>query len=240
VLHSGEALGAATQLAVRLYQLTGKRGFLAAALNYIEWANHHVLKWDGTYGVGRPHADEPAMTHAGEGAMMGAMTLLCKLRAPLPSAVYEGLPPNRFGGHPSYELPPNPRSWRSWAEALATHTAYGVKAGHRVFDGYAPLNEGPQFDAIYLRDILGLYALDHRARWYRLAARTAQRILHNARSPNGRFTRAWNGTIHIKFATPGRLRTDAASVSVFAALAAAGKPPSRAVEALSPPLGALG
>ena len=77
----------------------------------------------------------------------------------------------------------------------------------------------------WLRDILGLFGLDHRARWYQLAADTAQRILHNARSPSGLFMRGWNGAVRIPGATPGRLRTDAASVSVFAALAAATKPP---------------
>jgi hypothetical protein len=103
---------------------------------------------------------------------------------------------------------------------------YGVKAGGSVVDAYVPLREAPQFDAIYVRDILGLYALDHRAQWYRLAADTAQRILRNARSSDGRFMRGWDGAIRIEGATPGRLRTDAASVSVFAALAAARKPQS--------------
>ena len=224
--HSGESLAGATQLAVRLYQLTGKHRFLAAALKYIEWANHHVLKWDGSYDRALTHFREPPMTHAGEGAMLGALTVLCRLRARLPAAVYEGLPPNRSGANPSYELPPNPRSWCSWAEALATKTVHGVKAGRRVLDAYAPLNEGPQFDAVYLRDILGLYAVDHRAQWYQLAARTGRRILRHARSANGRFMRGWNGAGHVNSATPGRLRTDAGSVSVFAALAAARKPRS--------------
>jgi hypothetical protein len=225
--HSGGTLSAAAQLAARLYQLTGRHRFLAAALKYIEWANHHVLKWDGTYGLRLRHSHEPPMSHAGEGAMLGAMTVLCQLRAPVPSAVYEGLPPDRLGAHPSYKLPPDPRSWCSWAEALATDTVYGVKAGGNVLDAYVPLKEAPQFDAIYVRDILGLFGLDHRARWYQLAAGTAQQILRNARSPNGLFTRGWNGAVRIPGATPGRLRTDAASVSVFAALAAATKPPPR-------------
>src|SRR5262249_51590464 len=46
---SGQALGAATDLAARLYQITGDSSYLTTAVQYITWANNNILKWDGSY-----------------------------------------------------------------------------------------------------------------------------------------------------------------------------------------------
>jgi hypothetical protein len=221
---SGEALGSATDLAARLYQVTGQALYLRAAVKFIAWANHHLLKWDGSYTNVIPH--EVIMPHDGEGAMISAFTALCQSKAgAVPRQVYSGLPANKTHGvNPSFRLPDQPSSWCSWAEALAHHTAYGVKPGRRVQDAFFPLSEGPQWDAIYLRGLLSLYAMDHDGSWYRLASGTAQRILQKARLSNGLLLKTWQGQTSVPGAAPGEIRTDAASVSVFAALAAAPAP----------------
>jgi hypothetical protein len=217
---SGEALAPATELAARLYRVTRQQRYLLKAFQYITWANDNLLKWDGSYAGAIPHANEAAMSHDGDGSLLAAFAALCQARATVPGTVYLALPHNRGGAHPSYEQPAHPDSWCSWAEALASHTVYGVRAGHRVLHAYVPLNEGPQWDAIYVRDLLSLYSVDRRAGWYRVATGTAKRILLHARTRRGLFLRAWNGSRHIRDAGPGLLRTHAASVSVFAALAA--------------------
>jgi hypothetical protein len=222
--HSGEALGAATDLAARLYQATGDASYLQAADRYITWANAHLLKWDGSY-AGRM-AHEVTMPHDGEGAMIAAFTALCQSNAgAVPPAAYSMLRRNKTQGvHPSFRRPSNPSSWCSWAESVAHHTAFGVNPGGGKMDGFLPLNEGPQWDAIYVRGLLSLYSYDHNHSWYHVATETAQRILRNAKGSDGLFLKAWNGSDRVPDASVGEIRTDAASVSVLAALAAAPAP----------------
>lgn len=218
---SGEALSSATDLAARLYQATGNRVYLRAAVKYISWANHHLLKWDGSYANAIPH--EVIMPHDGEGAMIAAFATLCQSKAgKVPLAVYSKLPRNKTQGvNPSFRRPARPSSWCSWAEAVAHHTAYGVNPGGGVQDGFFPLREGPQWDTIYVRGLMSLYAVDHDASWYRLASGTAQAILRNAQATGGLFLRTWQGGSTVPGARPGEIRTDAASLSVFASVAAA-------------------
>jgi uncharacterized protein YyaL (SSP411 family) len=91
-------------------------------------------------------------------------------------------------------------------------------------DGFLPLNEGPQWDAIYIRGLLSLYAYDHNPSWYTVASETAQRILNNAQGPSGLFLKTWSGSANVPDAAAGEIRTDASSVSVLAALSAAPAP----------------
>lgn len=76
-------------------------------------------------------------------------------------------------------------------------------------------------DAIYYRWLLTLYAVDHKARWYRVADRWAQKALANARDSRGLFTRRWDG----RTADVRRLLTPGGTLLLFAAVAAA--PPPR-------------
>jgi uncharacterized protein YyaL (SSP411 family) len=85
------------------------------------------------------------------------------------------------------------------------------------------LHHGPQYDAVYLHWMLDVYAHDHNPLWYGLAVANAQRALANARTKNGLFLRAWDGS-RAPDAPTDSLKIDAATVSVFAWLAAA-KPP---------------
>jgi hypothetical protein len=86
------------------------------------------------------------------------------------------------------------------------------------------LRHGPQYDAVYLHWMLDVYAQDHNPRWYALALGNAQRALAHAGSKNGLFLRAWDGS-RAPDAPTDSLKIDAATVSVFAWLAAA-TPPS--------------
>ena len=81
----------------------------------------------------------------------------------------------------------------------------------------------PETDVIYLRWILELYASVHDSRWYGVVDAKAQQALANARDESGLFTRRWDGA----YASPGRLLTAAATVSLFGWVAAAPPPPAR-------------
>ncbi|MBV8217062.1 MAG: hypothetical protein JO325_01250 [Solirubrobacterales bacterium] len=216
---SGEALAAATDLAARLYQAAGQPLYLQAAENYITWANHNIQATDGNYGL--QISDASVMPSDGQGAMVAAFTTLCEAGVGVPPSVYAGIPANQGGAEPSYRLPSDPTSWCSWAEALAAHTAFGVRIGGGTYDGYLPLNDGPEWDDIYVRGLLSLYGYDHDSRWYGVANQTAQRILAYAQSSSGLFLKAWNGSSSVPGSVPGMLRTDASSLSVLAALAGA-------------------
>lgn len=83
------------------------------------------------------------------------------------------------------------------------------------------LNMGPQFDVIYLHQML-LYGLrTGDARWRALAQQMAASALAHARNVGGLFLRGWDGTpITEHQAVPNMLQSDAATVELFAWLAA--------------------
>jgi glycosyl hydrolase family 76 len=76
-------------------------------------------------------------------------------------------------------------------------------------------------DAIYLRWILELWAVDRDPRWYALADYRAQQALANARDSRGLFTKRWDGA----YASPDRLLTHAGTLMLLASVAAAPTPP---------------
>jgi hypothetical protein len=86
------------------------------------------------------------------------------------------------------------------------------------------LHHGPQYDAVYLHWMLDVYDHDHNARWYELALDNAGRALAHAQNKQGLFLKAWDGG-RAPDAPTDSLKIDAATLSVFAWLAAA-KPPS--------------
>jgi hypothetical protein len=84
---------------------------------------------------------------------------------------------------------------------------------------------GPQYDAIYIRCLLELYRMDHNARWYGVAAATAQRAIDNGRAPNGLYLRNWDGGSMRALGTRlDMLQTHAATTSVLAWMAGAAPP----------------
>ena len=202
-------------------------------MKFITWANKNLLKWDGSCGLSGVK-NEAVMPHDGEGAMLAAFTSLCEARAAVPTASYSFLPPESDAdGKPSFRRPGDPTSWCSWADGLANHTAFGVNPGNKTYDAYFPLNNGPQWDAIYVRGIISFYdyayqnKLDPRlqARLYQAVTKTADQIASHARTSGGLFLKTWTGSTRIPDGGPNMLRTHASSVSVFAALATA-PPPS--------------
>jgi hypothetical protein len=83
------------------------------------------------------------------------------------------------------------------------------------------LTMGPQFDAIYLHQMLLYGAQTSDPRWRALAERMAASALVHARGARGVFSRAWDGTpITEHQAVPGMLQSDAATLELFAWLAA--------------------
>jgi len=101
------------------------------------------------------------------------------------------------------------RSWCGKAESLATADVRWL----------APFNEGPQYEAILVRGLLTLYSYDQRAKWYKFAVKQANRVLAHAATAPATYLDNWNGAASFSGAVPNMLRTDAASVSVFADLA---------------------
>jgi Glycosyl hydrolase family 76 len=106
------------------------------------------------------------------------------------------------------------RSWCGRAESLATADVRWL----------APFNEGPQYETILVRGLLTLYSYDHRAKWYKFAVSQANRVLKHARTAPATYLRNWNGAASFPNAVPNMLRTDAASVSLFADLATVAPP----------------
>ncbi len=82
------------------------------------------------------------------------------------------------------------------------------------------LDFAPQYDAIYLQWILALYGLDHDPRLYELAAQNARGASERAANAQGLYLLSWRGSpLPASDASPGMLRTQAATASLFAWLA---------------------
>jgi len=80
----------------------------------------------------------------------------------------------------------------------------------------------PEPDTIYLQSMLELYAYDGNPNWYALAYANATTAQANALDVDGRWTRDWWGY----WADPGVLFTPAATLELFAWMAATPPPPS--------------
>ena len=80
----------------------------------------------------------------------------------------------------------------------------------------------PEPDTIYLQSMLELYAYDGNPNWYALAYANATTARANALDVDGRWTRDWWGY----WADPGVLFTPAATLELFAWMAATPPPAS--------------
>ncbi len=86
-------------------------------------------------------------------------------------------------------------------------------------------NMGPQYDAEWLRWLLELYSFDRNPQMYALAYYNAQRAIADAQDPDGLYAGTWDGSaITLHQADPTMLQVHAATVSVFAWLAATPPP----------------
>ena len=86
------------------------------------------------------------------------------------------------------------------------------------------LNMGPQFDAVYLHWMLAYGQQTGDSRWLSMARTFAADATSNSRDPaSGLYLKAWDGSdMSLHQAEPNMLRTDAATVELFAWLAADG------------------
>jgi hypothetical protein len=83
------------------------------------------------------------------------------------------------------------------------------------------LTMGPQFDTIYLHWMLVYWSQTGDSRWPALAKEMAARAQSNALDGRGLYLRAWDGSpIAAHEAQPNMLQTDAATLELFAWLAA--------------------
>jgi len=89
------------------------------------------------------------------------------------------------------------------------------------------LDWSPRYDAVALYGFLNLYALDRDPQWYSYAYHNAQRALDNARDDKGLFLNGWDGSPRtVDDQLQGQIGTHAATLSVFAWLAASPLPRS--------------
>jgi uncharacterized protein YyaL (SSP411 family) len=79
----------------------------------------------------------------------------------------------------------------------------------------------PEADVIYLRGLLDLYAKDRDSRWYAVAYANARSARENARDEDAIWSKKWDGDWA---SPPGTLYTHAATVQLFAWLAATTPP----------------
>jgi hypothetical protein len=87
------------------------------------------------------------------------------------------------------------------------------------------LDWSPRYDAVALYGFLQLYALDQNPTWYAYGYHNAQRALANARDETGLFLQNWDGSdIVVDDQLQGQIGTEAATLSVFAWLAASPLP----------------
>jgi hypothetical protein len=105
-----------------------------------------------------------------------------------------------------------------YSQACARATALADASAQRFSDR---LNMGPQFDTIYLHWMLVYGSRTGDPRWAGLAREMAARAQAGARDAQGLYLRAWDGTpITAHQARPDMLQTDAATLELFAWLAA--------------------
>jgi len=212
--HSGEALGADTELAARLYQATRDPYYLDWAETMIAWANANILNAQGYYslkdpgdaGLGATLQANGQMPHDGEGAMVAALVTLC-------------------------QADPVDAFWCTDAEHLGTQEIKYLPNATRDPSSDA-LNDGPQYDAILLRGMLSLYSYEQATATgnaraiYTFVTDNASRIIASPAN-SGRYPDAWNGSASIPgwpTDTTGQLQTQAANINVFAALSTVAPP----------------
>jgi hypothetical protein len=225
---AGESLAGGTQLSVRLYGLTRDQRYLSDALKFIAWGDQWLWNpQEGLYARLRKPAGEGAVT-AAAAAPRSEASLLARYPEeavklgpgfrdkeppfdPLPMAYVQG--PMILAQRQLCELGQDPFCDRS--RQLAERSA----------QRFAHPRMGPQFDAVFLRDMLELYARDGDISWYRLAKRNARRALRRSRDKHGFYLRTWDGRPAATAGErPGALQLHGATISVFAWLAATPSP----------------
>jgi Glycosyl hydrolase family 76 len=103
---------------------------------------------------------------------------------------------------------------KSWC-AKARRIANGSLSQFPILADWAP-----ETDVVYLRWLLDLYEVDGNKRWYAVVYANAARAIQSARDDKGLWSLRWDGT----WTAPGVLYTQAATLQLFAWMAAAPLP----------------
>ncbi len=233
---AGETLAGGTELASRLYAFTQKPQFLAEAQKFIAWGNQWL--WDSADGLyARLRTPQDELSHGGVSAQASDVspgqyptTEAAKLRAE-PSgrlrpytATTSTIPIPPFDPTPlPYVQGPMIIANQTLCDATGVH-GYCENAEKLALNAAARfphLQMGPQYDAVYLHDMLEFHASDGNVVWYQIAKENALRALTNAHDGNGLYLKTWEGKPSTTVGSPpGSLQLEAATVSVFAWLAA--------------------
>lgn len=228
---AGETLAGGTELGARLYALTHKPQFLAEAQKFIDWGN--VWLWDSADGLyARLRTSQGELTPGGVQPESAAQSL----RLPATEAAKLRAEPGGNAGAatisslPSFD--PTPLPYVQGPMIVANQTLCGATSVHAYCDRaaelardsaerFSELRMGPQYDNVYLHDMLELHAMAGGSEWYRIAKENAQRAYANARDGDGLFLKTWTGRSSGTVGSPpGSLQLQAATVNVFAWMAA--------------------
>lgn len=230
---AGETLAGGTELGSRLYALTHNPEFLVEVQKFISWGN--VWLWDATDGLyARLRTPQGELSSGGIPPEATAQTQR------VPSAEADKLRAEPSGESlagdattsslPSFD--PTPLPYVQGPMIIANQTlcestgvqgycARAEKLARDAAERFPELSMGPQYDNVYLHDMLELSAKDGNSRWYRIAKENAQRAYSNARDSDGLFLKTWTGrSSGTVGAPPGSLQLQAATVNVFAWMAA--------------------
>ena len=220
---AGETLAGGTELAARLYALTQKSRFLVEAQKFIAWGN--VWLWDSEDGL-----YARLRTPQGELSTGGVSPVTVPV-GPQAEPSGDALPSQATTSSlPSFDPTPLPYvqgpmiiANQTLCEATGVH-GFCSRAEMLARDAarsFPELRMGPQYDNVYLHDMLELYAMDGNQQWYRIAKENAERAYTDARDSNGLYLKTWTGrSSETVGSPPGSLQLQAATVNVFAWLAA--------------------
>jgi glycosyl hydrolase family 76 len=230
---AGETLAGGTELGARLYAITHKPQFLAEAHKFIDWGNAWL--WDSADGLyARLRTPEGEIPPGG----VQPETTAESIRIPASEAAKLGAAPGVDASAsaatastlPSFDSTPLPYvqgpmivADQTLCEAtgIQGYCARAEKLARDAAKRFPELTMGPQYDNVYVHDLLELYAQDGRHEWYRIAKENAQRAYANARERNDLFLRAWTGQSSDTVGSPpGSIQLQAATVNVFAWMAA--------------------
>jgi len=234
---AGETLASGTELAARLYAITHRSQFLSEAQKFITWGNQWL--WNSTdelYARLRTPQSAPgsggvpAQTSSVDSPDRYPRTEAAKLTAEPTGRLRSETAITSASNIPPFD--PTPLPYVQGPIIIAYQTLCGVTGVHEYCERaealasdsaarFPELEMGPQYDAVYMRDMLVLHASDGNTAWYRIAKRNALRALSNANDGNGLFLKTWDGKPSTAVGSPpGSLQLEAATISVFAWLAA--------------------
>jgi len=239
--YAGETLAGGTLLSARLYAITHDQHYLDDAVKYINWADvwlvdpatglYARLRKPGSYGVGSGATAAAATTAQARDS--AALERNPDEAAKLSAAAGDQGPQLLGNTEPPFVPLPMPYvqgpmilAHRIICEATGINS-YCDRAedlAQRTITVYQRFWMGPQYDRVYLHEMLELYKQDGNPDWYGMAASNAWRALRKAHDRHGLYLRTWYGKKPVNAgSSKGSLQLHAANTAVFAWMAAIGR-----------------